>query len=57
MSFEVAIYRLGTIFNLPVFLSEKRILVKKITRITKKNTVLGLDSNNRSNLFERFVDN
>jgi len=57
MSFEVAIYRLGTIFTLSIFLSEKRILVKKITRITKKNTVLGLDSNNRSNLFERFVDN
>ena len=56
MSFEVAIYRLGTIFNLPVFLSEKRILVKKITRISKKNALLGLDSINSSNLFERFLD-
>ena len=56
MSFEVAIYRLGTIFNLPVFLSEKRILVKKITRISKKNALLGLDSINSSNLFERFFD-
>ncbi len=56
MSFEVAIYRLGTIFTLSIFLSEKRILVKKITRISKKNALLGLDSINSSNLFERFLD-